>query len=215
MKVLIMTYKKNGKWNESFHISKKRFQQLGYTVKPIEGYNLKQHPEIKPSQVVYLNLRDKVIPYLKNKKYGDGILVAEDDSYVADFLTPSFLLKKLKKNNYRESIIKIGYQKVLKHPKSGYPRGYFCVGNQLIWFPKNQMKKLEKELHTSNAQHLNGFLSKNMNLDIKLLDQLEQKKNKYVLELEHVSATTGKTRKGLKINKNNFLKNKVRSKKLK
>ena len=199
MLVLIMTYKKNGKWNPPFYFSKKRFQQLGYKVKAIQGYNLKENPEIKPSQVVYLNLRDKVIPYLKNKKYGDGVLVAEDDAYIADFLTPSFLFNKLKKNNYKNSIIKVGYQKVLKHPKDKYPRGYFCVGNQLIWFPKLQMSKLEKELKKSTAQHLNGFLSKNMNLDIKLLDQKIQKNKKYVYELEHISTTTGKTRKGLKL----------------
>lgn len=201
MRVLVMTYKKNGRWNPSFSISKKRFQKLGYKVTPIEGYNLKEHPEIKPNQVVYLNLRDKVIPYLKNKRYGDGILVAEDDAYVAEFLSPEFLLSKLEQNNYKKSIIKVGYQKVLKHPINKYPRGYFCVGNQLIWFPKLQMKLLEKELNKSKAQHLNGFLSKNMNLDIKLLDQEIQKKNKYVFELEHISATTGKTRKGLKISR--------------
>ena len=63
MRVLIMTYKKNGKWNDAFFTSKKRFQEMGYKVTPIEGYNLKQHPEIKPNQVVYLNLRDKVLPY--------------------------------------------------------------------------------------------------------------------------------------------------------
>ena len=201
MRVLIMTYKKNGKWNDAFFTSKKRFQEMGYKVTPIEGYNLKQHPEIKPNQVVYLNLRDKVLPYLKNKRYGEGILVAEDDAYVADFLTPNFLLSKLKENNHIESIIKVGYQKVLKHPKPGYPRGYFCVGNQLIWFPRKQMDILKKELDKSKAQHLNGFLSKNMNLNIKLLDQQEQKKNKYVFELEHISSTTGKTRKGLKLSK--------------
>ena len=64
---------------------------MGYKVTPFEGYNLKEHPQNKTSnQVVYLNLRDKVIPYLKNKRYGDGILVAEDDAYVADFLSQFF-----------------------------------------------------------------------------------------------------------------------------
>ena len=45
-------------------------------------------------------------------------------------------------------------------------------------------EELKKELDKSKAQHLNGFLSKNMNLNIKLLDQQEQKKNKYVFELD-------------------------------
>ena len=115
--------------------------------------------------------------------------MAEDDAYVADFLSPDFLLSKLEQNNHKKSIIKVGYQKVLKHPTDKYPRGYFCVGNQLIWFPRKQMVLLEKELNKSKAQHLNGFLSKNMNLDVKLLDQEIQRKKKYVFELEHISAT--------------------------
>ena len=64
MLVLVMSYKKNGKWNPTYNYSKKRFTQMGYTVKPIEGYNLKENQEIKPNQVVYLNLKDKVLPYL-------------------------------------------------------------------------------------------------------------------------------------------------------
>ena len=33
---------------------------MGYKVEPVEGYNLKEHPEIKPNQVVYLNLKKKI-----------------------------------------------------------------------------------------------------------------------------------------------------------
>ena len=40
-----------------------------------------------------------------------------------------------------------------------------------------------------------------MNIDVKLLDQEIQRKKKYVFELEHIPPPTGKTRKGLKINK--------------
>ncbi len=223
MLVLVMTYKKNGKWNPTYYESKKRFEEMGYTVEPVEGFNLKKHPDIKPNEVVYRNLMDKVIPYYenltenknKNKnnnlpetlkallKSHPGILVAEDDAYVSDILTPAFLLEKLKKNNYKSKIIRVGYQKVLKHPKEGYPREYFCVGNQLIWYPKSQIKKLLSELRKKNPQHLNGFLSKNTELDITLLDEDKQIKSgqKYVYELEHMSATTKKIRKGLKLSK--------------
>ena len=210
MLVLVMTYKKNGKWNPTFYDSKKRFEEMGYKVEPVEGYNLKEHPEIKPNQVVYLNLKNKVLPVLQKKKDDDknnepGVLVAEDDAYVSDILTPAFLLKKLKENGYKSKIIRVGYQKVLKHPKEGYPRGYFCVGNQLIWFPNSQLSKLKSELNKQKPQHLNGFLSKNMNIDIKLLDDAIQIKQgqKYVKEIEHMSATTKKIRKGLKLTKKN------------
>lgn len=210
MLVLVMTYKKNGKWNPTFYDSKKRFEEMGYKVEPVEGYNLKEHPEIKPNQVVYLNLKNKVLPVLQKKKDDDknnqpGVLVAEDDAYVSDILTPAFLLKKLKENGYKSKIIRVGYQKVLKHPFKGYPRGYFCVGNQLIWFPNSQLSKLKSELNKQKPQHLNGFLSKNMNIDIKLLDDAIQIKQgqKYVKEIEHMSATTKKIRKGLKLTKKN------------
>jgi hypothetical protein len=214
MDVYIISYKKNGKWNEMLKNSKKRFKELGYKVFLVEGYNLKENPEIKPTHVVYLNLRDKVLPLVKNK-YNDGFLVAEDDAYPQDILTPQYLLERLKTHNYLNNIIRVGYQKKLKQKGPYYPLGYYLVGTQLLWFPKKQMNKLKAELYKSNPQHLNGYFSKMKNLKVKILDEEIQKKNKYVLELEHVSATTGKTRKGLKINKNNFLKNKVRSKKLK
>ena len=66
MLVLVMTYKKNGKWNPTYYESKKRFEEMGYTVEPVEGFNLKKHPDIKPNEVVYRNLMDKVIPYYEN-----------------------------------------------------------------------------------------------------------------------------------------------------
>lgn len=205
MLVLIMSYKKNGQWNPTFNYSKKRFEQMGYTVKPIEGYNLKENSEIKPNQVVYLNLKDKVLPYLKEELGNElGVLVAEDDAYISDILTPEFLENKLKNNGYKNRIIRIGYQKVLKQKKKNiYPRGYFCVGNQLIWFPTSQVSKLESELNRQRPQHLNGFLSKNVKLNIKLLDHAKQiyQGEKYVNEIEHVSATTKQIRKGMKLTK--------------
>ena len=216
MDVYIISYKIEGKWNSMLKKSKKRFKELGYNVFLVEGYNLKQNPGIKPNQVCYLNLLDKVIPLIKNK-IKKGFLLAEDDAYLQDILTPKYLLYRLKKNNYLNNIIRIGYQKNLKQKPPYYPNGNYLVGTQLLWFPKNQMKKLEFELNKSKAQHLNGFLSKNLNLDIKILDEKKQKKKKYVLELEHISTTTGKTRKGLKLNVKNISKKtkKLNVKKLK
>ena len=63
MDVYIVSYKK---WKMEFvKHSKKRFAQLGYRVFLVEGYSLKEHPEIKPNQVCYLNIRDKVLPLIK------------------------------------------------------------------------------------------------------------------------------------------------------
>ena len=198
MDVYIVSYKKNGKWNSMVKHSKKRFTKLGYRVFLVEGYSLKEHPEIKPNQVCYLNIRDKVLPLIKNKN-DEGFLVAEDDAYPNDFLTPSYLKRRLKKNNSRSTILRVGYQKKLKQKGEGYPLGYYLVGTQLIWFPKKSLNLLKNDMFKKQPQHLNGYLSKLNGIKIEILDEKIQKKKKYVYELEHTSTTTGKTRKGLRI----------------
>ena len=212
-KVFILSYKKNNKFTEVSKLSKKRFEEMKYKPLIVEGYNLAKHSEIKPNEVCYRNIQDKILDILKKTKE-DGILVAEDDAYISDKLTPKFLFERLKKNNYKKSIIRIGYQKVLKFKKGkAYPRGFYSVGTQLIWFPKSQYSKIKEIFDKNRPQHLDGFLSKNMDLNIKLLDQELQKKEKYVEEIEHYSTTIGKTRKGLKIN--NIKKSKKKSKNIK
>ena len=53
-------------------------------------------------------------------------------------------------------------------------------------------------MNNSNAQHLNGFFSKNMDIPVELLDRDIQikKRHKYVFELEHSSLTMEGTRTG-------------------
>ena len=199
-KVFILSYKKSNKFTEVSEVSKKRFQEMKYKPVIIEGYNLSENPEIKPNEVCYRNIQDFILDKLKTTKH-KGILVAEDDAYISEILTPSFLFKRLKTHDYLNNIVRIGYQKVLKFKKGkAYPRGFYCVGTQLIWFPKSKYEKIKRVFDENRPQHLDGFLSKNMDLKIKLLDREEQKKEKYVEEIEHFSTTIGRTRKGIKIN---------------
>jgi len=196
-------------------LAKKRFKKQGFKTKDVEGYNLKNHPKIKRNHVVYLNLVDKVLPQIKKQNIQDGFLLAEDDAYVSDIITPNFLKERIKAKNGHKNIIRIGYQKVLAHsPPSTYPRGYYCVGTQLIWFPKNCIKDLEEVMQMKTPQHLNGFFSKDKELkkrgfDTILLDediQSGSKYNRYVREIEHHSITMDKTRLGKRessINRNN------------
>ena len=205
--VYILSYKKNSKWNPVLELSKKRFKMQGFNPIPVEGYNLNKHPEIKRNEIVYLNFLDKIIPHIKKQNIKDGFLFAEDDAYVSDIITPEFLKKKIKANKGSKNIIRIGYQKVLAHYGPSYPRNYFCVGNQLIWFPKGCIKHLEDIMRMKNPQHLNGFFSKDVELrkrgyDIILLDKEKQsgnKYNKYVREIEHHSITMDKTRLGKRL----------------
>ena len=202
--IYLISYKKNGVWNPVKYESEKRFKEKGFTVTTFEGYSLKEHPDIKPNQVCYRNIQKFFYenPSLL-KKNVSGFFISEDDSYVADFVNPNFLQKRLENvDNYQSKIIRVGYQKILKYKVSKeHPRGYYVVGTQLLWFPKKSIKTIMGEFETKRAQHLNGFLSKNINLDVELLDSEEQilNKKKYVFEIEHLSTTTGKIRRGKKI----------------
>lgn len=214
-KVFIMSYKKGGEWNPMSRHSMERFERQGFHTELVEGYNIKQHPEIKRSQIVYLNFLDKVLPLLKKKGIKTGFFVAEDDAYPNDFVTPDFLKKRILKSGFKNKIIRVGYQKVLKEKRAEFKNGYNCVGNQLLWIPKSQMVNLEKIMKKSKAQHLNGFFSKSKDIDVEILDPHVQvsKKTKYVLELEHGSLTTDRTRKGKR--ESSIARNNLRSKKLK
>ena len=202
--IYLISYKKNGVWNPVKYESEKRFKEKGFSVTTFEGYSLKEHPDIKPNQVCYRNIQKFFYenPSLLKKKVS-GFFISEDDSYVADFVNPKFLQDRLENvENYQSKIIRVGYQKILKYKVSKeHPRGYYVVGTQLLWFPKKSIKTIMGEFETKRAQHLNGFLSKNINLDVELLDSEEQilNKKKYVFEIEHLSTTTGKIRRGKKI----------------
>ena len=152
-KVYVVSYKKNGKWNDVSNISINRFHEQGFRTDLVEGYNLKDYPEIKRNHIVYLNLLDKVLKVIKKKDIKEGVFVAEDDAFPADFVTPDFLEKRLKllskslnkkDRTYKNTIVRVGYQKVLNEKRSGYPRKYYCVGTQLMWIPKSLFSKLEK-----------------------------------------------------------------------
>ena len=96
------------------------------------------------------HLLDKVIPFLLKKKIKSGAFVAEDDAYPNDFVTPDFFKKRITNqkyaSKYKNKILRVGYQKVLNEKRTGYPRGYYCVGTQLLWIPKSQLLKLKEAL---------------------------------------------------------------------
>ena len=197
-KIFIVSYKKKGKWNDIMHTCEKRFKEKGFTTKVVEGYNLLNHSDLKRNTVVYRNILDKIIPILE-KTNDDGILFSEDDSYLADFCDKKFINKKLKENSFKK-ILRIGYQKILKYPKAKeHQRILLCRSS--INLVSSSLVKIKYEMENNRAQHFDGFLSKNMNLDIKLLDREIQKNKKYVYELEHFSTTINKVRKGLKLKK--------------
>ena len=189
--VFIVSFKKkiNNKrtWNEMSNITKKNFIKKGFNVKMVEGYNINEHPEIKRNKLVYLNFINKAI--VKGEKYlkthnDNGFFIAEDDAWI----NVSFNILK-KKINLSENapLIRVGYQKILKE---NLPRGYYCVGTQLVWIPRNMINDIKKVMTINKAQHLDGFLSKNLDLDIILAEK------GLVSECTHESVILEKIRKG-------------------
>ena len=194
--VYIISYKTNGKYNPILKDSKNRFKTQNFKIKVIEGYNLKDYPNMKRTEVVYKNFQ-KALMELNPKPNNDGFFISEDDSYLNDGITFEFLRDRIKAiRGYKSKVIRIGYQKVLKSGINQY-----VVGTQLIWIPQTKIKAIDTEMRNNRPQHLDGFLSKRREMDVILLDEREQmvNKNKYVAEIEHYSAILGKVRKGKKL----------------
>jgi len=172
-------------WNIKYY--KKNFVNNGFNVKMVEGYNIKEYPEIKKNKLVYLNFINKAIikgeKYLKNNN-DDGFFIAEDDAWINLSFDNLKQTIKLSSNN---PLIRVGYQKILKE---NLPRGYYCVGTQLVWIPRNMIEQIKKVMTINKAQHLDGFLSKNLELDIVLAEK------GLVSECSHVSLTLNNYRNG-------------------
>ena len=189
-KVLLVSYKKNNKWNEVSKHSKKRFEEMGFSVERVEGYNIKENPEIKKTRLVYINFLERALKRAssflnKNKSY-KGVFIAEDDAWITVNLKE---LKKIVPLKSTGNIKWIGYQKKLKSRNI-----YYYVGTQLVWVPRGKIAKIKNVMNESIPQHLNGFLSKKIDdIGIDIITP------GIVLEIEHESLTLGKVRPGKKI----------------
>ena len=187
--VYIISYKTNGEYNPILKDSKKRFEEQGFNVTVIEGYNLKDYPDMRRSTVVYRNFQKA----LKEISSPNGIFVAEDDCYLNDGITFEFLRDRIQAiPDYNNKVIRVGYQKILKD---------YLVGTQLIWIPQTMIESVAEEMRNTTPQHLDGFLSKPRKMNVILLDRHEQmiNKNKYAVEIEHYSHILGAVRKGKKL----------------
>ena len=191
--VYIMSYKTNGEYNPILKDSKNRFEEQNFKVKVIEGYNLKDYPDMRRSTVVYRNFHN----VLKEISSPNGIFIAEDDCYLNDGITFEFLRDRIHAiPDFNSKVIRVGYQKILKEKTFNY-----VVGSQLIWIPQTMIESVVEEMRNTTPQHLDGFLSKPRGFNVILLDRHEQmvNKNKYCVEIEHFSHILGKVRKGKKL----------------
>ena len=197
--IYFITYEKDDGFLNIDSAIIKNAREKKYTPKFIKGYSLKQHPEIKKTQLVYLNFLHKAIPFLmKRKAY--GFLYAEDDAIIN---IPSNELTEIINKNGKDNILWIGYQKILR--KKGEID--YVVGGQLLYIPKSRLEHLKVVLNNTRPQHMDRFLlNKRQQIGLKLVPQnlkkIYSKSNpdgKLVSEMTSQSATTGKVRKGVNL----------------
>ena len=139
--------------------------QKKFTPKYIKGYNLKDNPDIKAQKVMYLNVRDKVLPKLMKMK-ARGYLIAEDDAIVNPLAKQ--LNKIIQKQGGANHILWIGYQKILK--KKGEID--YIVGSQLIYVPRKLLRQMKEVMDKSRPQLFDRFLlNKRQQLGLKVIPQ--------------------------------------------
>lgn len=121
-----------------------------FTPKFIKGYVLKDEPDIKPTRLMFMNIKDKVLPKLM-KIGAKDYLIAEDDAII-NFTSEE--LDIIIKKNGQDNILWIGYQKILHRP------GIidFVVGGQMIYIPRTRLRKMKEVMDTVRPQHYDGFL---------------------------------------------------------
>lgn len=170
-----------------------------FTPKYIKGYSLKENPDIKPNKVMFLNIRDKVLPKLMNMK-AKGYLIAEDDAIIN--ANASELNTIIKKNGGDKNILWIGYQKIYRR------KGEidYVVGAQMIYVPRNRLREMKSVMDSARPQLYDRFLLNFRDkIGLKLVpqklkikfnpDNLYPEPGKLVDEMTGESVTKG-TRKG-------------------
>ena len=194
--VYFITYEKeDGQFNIDNVITKNAIEKK-YTPRLIKGFNLKQQPEIKKTQLVFLNFLKKVIPFLMKRK-ASGFIYAEDDAIIN---VPSDKLNEIIDENGRDNILWLGYQKILR--KKGEID--YVVGGQMLYIPMSRLEHLLVVMNNTRPQHFDRFLlNKSKQIGLKLVPQNLKKiysesnpDGKLVSEMTSQSATTGKVRKG-------------------
>jgi hypothetical protein len=193
----------SGNRNKSFFLCKERLELLGWNTELIEGYRfhelVEENPKYRKNYLVFDNAKDKVLPALE--KSDKGIMFCEDDVIPRSIFTPEFVESKIKEYDGENNVLWFGFQRVVKNKTCR--SGYWYVGSHMIWIPRSLHSLVKNVMEKSRKQHYDGFLSKNKEIPIKVVDvELQMTKpyaeNRYVNELEGNSITIG-YRKGLSI----------------
>jgi hypothetical protein len=184
-KVFIISYKNGNEWNKILEKSMNIWKDKGFDPEPIQGYNWGL-TNFKKNTLVYRNLLEFVLPivemYLEDDTNIEGVLVSEDDASMR-LSYDEFKNYKFKDKNM---IYRLGYQGFQRNRQ--YPRGYYCNGFTLTYFPRDTIDNLKYVMNKTRPQHIDGFFSKNMEIDVEVLDSICD-------ELRHISFITGDYRK--------------------
>tara|TARA_Y100000114_G_scaffold152348_1_gene170509 strand:+ start:507 stop:1049 length:543 start_codon:yes stop_codon:yes gene_type:complete len=171
------TFLKNDEFSDYSIHSICRYTQMGFKPK----INICQHYSLaglKKNQICFHN----TLQVLKKYK-GQDLLISEDDTYInktynelVDILEP-----------YKDGVVRVVWQK--KHKNKLGSNGYYYIGCQLIYIPKEYQDHFIEEMESTKPQHLDCWFSKCKNIKHIVIESCGG-------ELEHYSEILGKVRRG-------------------
>jgi len=170
--IYVLSYKREGKWNEPLEKCIERLNELGFSFEVLEGYNYNNYQNIKKTQVCYKNFVDKFLKSaIDNKKNYDGFIYLEDDTYIINDieLFPENNIQWLAYWNKKEN---------------------YTYGASMIYVPKNKLVGLYYNMKADKPIHLDYYLHKKKNEYNITIHDIPQG-----LEISHISMNTLKYRK--------------------
>ena len=135
MKIYIITYKESTTIDDCVE----RYKELGYNPIIFMGKSIKDD-NIPFNTISYINYLD-LFNSISNNIGDDDICISEDDVYLKE----KIIIKDKNQINW------LGYWNVTKS---------FIMGCMLLYYPKEYLQHVKRQLNAKQPQHLDGFLHK-------------------------------------------------------
>jgi len=132
MKIYIITYKESTTINECVA----RYKELGYNPIIFMGKSIKKD-NIPYNHVMFINYLD----LFNSLNYDDDICISEDDVYLKE----KIIIKDKDQINW------LGYWNITKS---------YTMGSMLLYYPKEYLQHVKRQLNGKQPQHLDSFLHK-------------------------------------------------------
>jgi len=172
LKIYVVSYKDEGEWNEPYKACIAQYNELGYDVNTIEGYNFK-NLDCRKSQICYKNFLElfliDCIKCIASGAVYEGFIYSEDDVY----LNEEIIIENKSKINW------LGYWRRDKNNK--------MYGSSVIYIPSEKIKSLYTQMKNHKARHLDYYF------DLHVEDKIIRP-TPICLEIPHISLNTNSER---------------------